>query len=115
MHATQFNNSMAMTGKDVPSRFVRIASPILVLDSVDEVALAVADFPVDLEVEVDLQAVVASKVASVEIVAVMEATSVAQVLVVLKVGLPPPLQLQTPLPTSLLLVLKEVRLFMSAT
>jgi hypothetical protein len=93
---------------------VRIASPILALDLVDEVTLAtVADLEA-LETEADSQAVVTLGVVS-EIVAITAAVSVAQVLVILKVAPPPLLQHQTPLPTSLLLVLREVRLFMFAT
>ena len=38
MLATPFNNSTAMTGKAAHSRFVKIASLALVLDSVDEEA-----------------------------------------------------------------------------
>lgn len=42
MPVMPFNNSTAMTGKVAPSRFVRIVSLALVLDSVDEAALEVA-------------------------------------------------------------------------
>jgi hypothetical protein len=116
MHATRSNSSTAMIGKGAPSKFVRIASPIQALDLVDEVTLAtVADLEA-LETEVDSQAVVTFRVVSGEIVAaVMEVDSVVQVLVLLKVALPPLLQHPTPLPTLLLLVLTEVKLFTFAT
>lgn len=77
MLVTPFNNSTATTGTVVHLKFVRIATPVLVLDSVEEVsavvlvAVAVSEAAGDLVVEVDLAVVSAAAVAPVVVVALV--------------------------------------------
>lgn len=120
MLATPFNNSTATTGKDVPSRFVKIDSLVPeVLEALEaEVAL------VDVEALVEVLAVVvvasnpvvASEVASVAVavVVMVQETLEEEVVVVLMMELEQfPLHL-TLSPTMLLLAPKEARSSMFA-
>lgn len=111
------SNSMATTGRDAPSRFVRIVSPTLVQDLEAEAVLEehVAVLEVDsAEVEVvDLEPVVDLEADSAEVVVVMEADSEVVHLAAedLRRVLQQPLQHQTPLPISLRPVRTGARLF----
>jgi hypothetical protein len=115
MLAMQFNNSMAMTGKAAPSRFVKIdlLDQLGLEDAADSVV--VEALGVVLEVVVDSVLAVASEVASAAVV-VMEAVASE---VGLRVGLMEELAqlLQHPIRslTMLLLARREARRSMSET
>jgi hypothetical protein len=110
MLAMPFNNSMVMTGRAAHSRFVKIASLALVLDSVDEEA---SELVVVVVLEVDSVVVEALAVAEALVVAseVVEASvAVLEELLVAAVSM---LELllhhPTPSLTMLLLAQREVR------
>tara|TARA_R110002060_G_scaffold10883_2_gene16024 strand:+ start:979 stop:1422 length:444 start_codon:yes stop_codon:yes gene_type:complete len=118
MHAMQSSNSMATIGKVVHLRSEKIASPVPVQDLV-----AVVDLGADAEVSaVDslavvvqvLEAAVVLEVASVEVVAALEEDMEVE-LQLAATTLAPLLRLQTHSLTTLLLVPKEARSFMSET
>lgn len=108
MLETPSNNSMATTGKAVPSRFVKIASLALDLDLAEVDSALVEDLAEDLElvavVLVEVDSVVGLEVAG----EVLEAATVELVVTKALVLL---LLLRTHLPTMRLLALTEARPF----
>ena len=113
MLVTPFNSSMVMTGKAAHSKFVRIVSLVLVLDSVDEVDLEVGVASEAVSVVVEASEVVEDLVVALEVVEALVAV-MGELLVLVSMLEPLPHR-PTLSPTMLLLALKEARRSMFET